>query len=247
MNDTIIEVKNLAASFGKNDVLKDVSFSVFSNEITVILGTSGCGKTTVMKHLIGLYPIQKGQVTILGERIDLMKEDEFDKFKLNMGVLFQKGALLNSLTIMENISIALEQHSKLTPAMIEELVNVKLGLVGLLHTADYMPDQLSGGMLKRAALARAISLDPLLLFCDEPSAGLDPVTLAELDDLFLKLKKQLGINIILVTHEVASIKRLADRIIFLDQGRVIFEGPLQEGLESNIHQIKRFFKKDPSY
>jgi phospholipid/cholesterol/gamma-HCH transport system ATP-binding protein len=160
-----------------------------------------------------------------------------------MGVLFQKGALLNSLTVSENISIALEQHSKLTPEMIEELVRVKLGLVGLSHAWDYTPDQLSGGMLKRAALARAISLDPLLLFCDEPSAGLDPVTLADLDDLFLNLKKQLGITIILVTHEVASIKRLADRIIYLDSGRVIFEGTLEDGLNSRIPQISRFFRK----
>jgi phospholipid/cholesterol/gamma-HCH transport system ATP-binding protein len=243
MSNTIIEVKNLAVSFDKNIVLKDVTFSAFQNEITVILGTSGCGKTTVMKHLVGLYPIQKGEVTILDKRIDTMREEEFTKFKLNMGVLFQKGALLNSLTVSENISIALEQHSKLTPEMIEELVRVKLGLVGLSHAWDYTPDQLSGGMLKRAALARAISLDPLLLFCDEPSAGLDPVTLADLDDLFLNLKKQLGITIILVTHEVASIKRLADRIIYLDSGRVIFEGTLEDGLNSRIPQISRFFRK----
>jgi len=160
-----------------------------------------------------------------------------------MGVLFQKGALLNSLTIGENIAVALEQHSRLTPEMIEDLVRVKLKLVGLAHTYDYMPEQLSGGMLKRAALARAISMDPLLLFCDEPSAGLDPVTLADLDDLFLKLKKQLGISIVLVTHEVASIRRLADRIIYLDSGKVLFQGTIENALESKIPQIVKFFKK----
>ena len=243
MNKEIISVNNLAATFGKNKVLRDISFTAYENEITVILGTSGCGKTTVLKHLIGLYPVQQGEITILGKRIDGIDEDEFAKFKLNMGVLFQKGALLNSLTIEENIAVALEQHSKLTPQMIEDLVKVKLKLVGLSHTIDYFPEQLSGGMLKRAALARAISMDPLLLFCDEPSAGLDPVTLAELDDLFIKLKRQLGISIVLVTHEVASIKRLADRIIYLDNGKVLFQGPIDEALQSGVSQIVKFFKK----
>jgi len=243
MNKEIINVKNLAATFGKNKVLKDVSFTAYENEITVILGTSGCGKTTVLKHLIGLYPVEQGEITILDKRIDGIDEDEFARFKLNMGVLFQKGALLNSLTIEENIAIALEQHSNLTPDMIKDLVKVKLKLVGLTDAVDYFPEQLSGGMLKRAALARAISMDPFLLFCDEPSAGLDPVTLAGLDELFLKLKRQLGISIILVTHEVASIKRLAVRIIYLDNGKVLFQGSIDEALQSGISQIIKFFKK----
>lgn len=243
MKEEIIRVSNLAATFGKNRVLKDVSFTAYENEITVILGTSGCGKTTVLKHLIGLYPVQHGEITIMGKRIDGIDEDEFAKFRLNMGVLFQNGALLNSLTIEENVAVALEQHSKLTPKMISDLVRIKLKLVGLSKVIDYLPEQLSGGMLKRAALARAISMDPLLLFCDEPSAGLDPVTLSDLDDLFLKLKKQIGISIILVTHEVASIKRLADRIIFIDNGIVIFQGSIDEALQSGVHQIVKFFRK----
>jgi len=243
MKNEIIHVNGLAATFGKNKVLKDVSFSAYENEITVILGTSGCGKTTVLKHLIGLYPVQHGEITILGQRIDGIDEDEFTRFKMNLGVLFQKGALLNSLTVGENVAVALEQHSKLNTEMIDDLVKVKLKLVGLEHTIDYFPEQLSGGMLKRAALARAISMDPVLLFCDEPSAGLDPVTLADLDQLFLKLKKQLGITILLVTHEVASIKRLADRIIYLDAGKVLFEGSVEQALQSKIPQVIRFFNK----
>ncbi len=242
----IIRVDNLAATFGKRRVLKDISFSAYQSEITVILGTSGCGKTTLMKHLIGLYPVQHGEITILGERTDLMQAEEFSKFQLNMGVLFQNGALLNSLSVADNISIALEQHTKLNAQMIDDLVKVKLNLVGLSHAYDLEPEQLSGGMLKRAALARAISMDPPLLFCDEPSAGLDPVTLAGLDELFIKLKQQIGITIILVTHEVSSIKRLADRIIYLDKGKVLFEGSIEKALKCSVPQIVEFFEKASS-
>jgi len=241
MKKEIIRVDNLAATFGRRNVLKDISFSIYENEISVILGTSGCGKTTLMKHLVGLYPVQKGEITILGERTDLMDEEEFSKFQLNMGVLFQNGALLNSLSVADNISIALEQHSSLSKSLIQDIVKVKLNLVNLSHAYDLAPEQLSGGMLKRAALARAISMDPPLLFCDEPSAGLDPVTLSSLDELFLNLKKQIGITIILVTHEVASIKRLADRIIYLDKGKVLFEGSVNDALDCEIPQIVEFF------
>jgi phospholipid/cholesterol/gamma-HCH transport system ATP-binding protein len=246
MAKEIIRVDNLAATFGTRKVLKDISFSIYENEITVILGTSGCGKTTLMKHLVGLYPVQQGEITILGQRTDLMQEEEFSRFQLNMGVLFQNGALLNSLSVADNISIALEQHTNLNKKMIKDLVKVKLGLVNLSHAYDLSPEQLSGGMLKRAALARAISMDPPLLFCDEPSAGLDPVTLAGLDELFIKLKQQIGITIILVTHEVSSIKRLADRIIYLDRGKVLFEGPLENALNCGIPQIVEFFEKAAS-
>lgn len=241
MKTEIIKVENLEAAFDGKRVLKGVSFTAYQNEITVILGTSGCGKTTLMKHLIGLYKVELGRVYILGQRTDTMDEEEFEHFQLNMGVLFQNGALLNSLSVADNISIALEQHVKIPVDMIRDLVRVKLKLVGLSHAIDYLPDQLSGGMLKRAALARAIAMDPVLLFCDEPSAGLDPVTLNGLDQLFLQLKEQLGISIVLVTHEVSSIKRLADRIIYLEKGRVLFQGSLQDALDSNIPEIRNFF------
>lgn len=243
MKKPIIEVNNLAVSFNGNPVLKDITCTANAGEITVILGTSGCGKTTLMKHLIGLYPIQQGKITILGERTDKMDEEAFARFRLQMGVLFQHGALLNSLNIEENVGIALERHTNLSKRMIHDIVRVKLNLVGLSHAISYFPEQLSGGMLKRAGLARAISMDPKILFCDEPSAGLDPVTLAELDKLFLILKEQLGISIVLVTHEVASIKRLADKIIFLEKGHVLFEGSLNEAVNSGIAAIETFFNK----
>jgi phospholipid/cholesterol/gamma-HCH transport system ATP-binding protein len=203
----IIEVQNLSASFGKKRVLHDVSFSAWQNEITVILGSSGCGKTTVMKHLIGLYPVKRGNIKILGEnRIPLSEEYE-NELQLKMGVLFQNGALINSLTIAENIAIPLQQHTDLPDSIINDLIRVKLKLVELDHTQNLFPSELSGGMRKRAALARAIALDPPLLFCDEPSAGLDPVTLSSLDQLILNLRDQLGMTILLVTHEVSSIFR----------------------------------------
>jgi phospholipid/cholesterol/gamma-HCH transport system ATP-binding protein len=165
------------------------------------------------------------------------------QLRLKMGVLFQNGALLNSLTVAENIAIPLEQHTDLPEELIQRLIRIKLTLVGLEHAANLLPSQLSGGMRKRASLARALALDPPLLFCDEPSAGLDPVTLESLDTLILKLKNQLGMTIILVTHEVSSIFRLADRVIFLEEGKVSFQGALKQALEADIPAITNFFSK----
>jgi phospholipid/cholesterol/gamma-HCH transport system ATP-binding protein len=241
MQTKIIEVENLSVRFGNRTVLKNVSFSAYANQITIILGRSGCGKTTVLKHLIGLYPLRHGKITIMGTETGNLDETEQTRLSLKMGVLFQNGALLNSLTIAENVAIALEQHTDLSQEMIDKLVRLKLELVELGQALSLHPAEISGGMRKRAALARAIALDPPLLFCDEPSAGLDPVTLLALDNLILKLKNQLGMTIVLVTHEPASIFRLADRIIFLDEGRVLFEGELNAALKAGIPEIDHFF------
>jgi phospholipid/cholesterol/gamma-HCH transport system ATP-binding protein len=239
----IIEVQNLSAAFGEKEVLSDVSFSAYENQITIILGSSGCGKTTVMKHLIGLYPVKKGSVSVMGENRIPISEEYENEMQLKMGVLFQNGALLNSLTIGENIAIPLQQHTDLPDSIINDLVRVKLKLVELDDALNLFPSELSGGMRKRAALARAIALDPPLLFCDEPSAGLDPVTLSALDSLILNLRDQLGMTIVLVTHEVSSIFRLADRIVFLDNGKVAYEGDLTSALESGIPAVVDFFAK----
>ncbi len=243
MATEIIKVKNLSATFGQNKILDNISFTAYDNKITVILGKSGCGKTMVMKHLIGLYPVQEGEIQIMGKKLEANDEERMREILLKMGVLFQNGALMNSLTIAENVAIPLEQHTNLPIHMINDLVRVKLDLVELAQAGELLPSQLSGGMRKRAALARAISLDPPLLFCDEPSAGLDPVTLASLDSLILKLKEYLGMSIILITHEVSSISRLADRIVFIDKGTVIYEGNLKSALESGLPPIEDFFKK----
>jgi phospholipid/cholesterol/gamma-HCH transport system ATP-binding protein len=242
MEPKIIKVENLSARFGDRAILQKVSFSVYENQVTVILGKSGCGKTTVLKHLVGLYPVQEGGVSIMGVEIDRLDENEQKELFLKMGVLFQNGALLNSLTVAENVAIPLEQHTDLPPDIIRELVQLKLELVELGHAPHLYPGEISGGMKKRAALARSIALDPPMLFCDEPSAGLDPVTLYALDNLILKLKEQLGMTILLVTHETNSIFRLADRIVFMDDGRILFEGAMQEALRAGIPEIDHFFQ-----
>lgn len=242
-NSEIISVKNLRVSFAERTVLEDISFAIYPNQVTVILGSSGSGKTTILKHLIGLTPVQEGEVMVLGRNLSSIEEEQQENLYHKIGVFFQNGALLNSMTVAENVALPIEQHTNLSGKLLEQVVRLKLKLVNLQQAYDLYPSELSGGMLKRAALARAIALDPPLLFCDEPGAGLDPISLASLDELILDLKTQLGISVVLVTHEVASILRLADRIIFLDKGKVLFEGPLKKALNSKIELIDRFFHK----
>jgi len=241
--EKIIAVENLSTRLSNQDVLKKINFSAYKGEVTVILGGSGSGKTTLLKSMLGLFPAYEGKVNILGKSLFDLDEKELDELYLNLGVFYQEGALLNSLTVGENIALPLEQHSTLSPELIEYVVRMKLNLVNIEYTFDLYPSELSGGMLKRAALARAIVMDPPILFCDEPGAGLDPVSLDNLDQLILNLKKQLGMSIVMVTHEVSSILRIANRIVFLSDGKLLFEGPFQEALASEIPEIDEFFKK----
>jgi phospholipid/cholesterol/gamma-HCH transport system ATP-binding protein len=179
-------------------------------------------------------------------QIQDLDEDEFIQLRRKIGVLFQNGALLNSISIAENIAIPLEQHTGLSPELINYIVKLKLQLVGLENVLTAIPSELSGGMRKRAALARAIALDPIILFADEPGAGLDPVTLASLDHLLMFLKKNLGMTMIIVTHEVNSINRIADRIVFIHKGSVIFIGTPEEALNSELPEVKNFFNSSAS-
>jgi phospholipid/cholesterol/gamma-HCH transport system ATP-binding protein len=242
-NHRIIEVNGLSSILDEKLILSDVRFHVIQGEIAMILGSSGSGKTTILRHLLGLYPSSGNTVTVLGENPSQLDETEEKQFYQRLGVFYQNGALLNSYTVGENIALPLEQHTDLPDDLIEKIVKLKLHLVDLQGCYDMFPSQLSGGMLKRAALARAIIMDPPLLLCDEPGAGLDPVSLAKLDELILKLQHLLGITVLIITHNVSSILRLADRIIFLEQGMIIFEGSLSHALEASIPALQEFFNK----
>lgn len=243
MKNDIVQVRNLTSGYQDVAVLEEISMSAREGEITVILGSSGCGKTTLLKHLIRLYSPWSGTIRLFDQDITRMDETAFNRLLRKVGVLFQNGALLNSLTVSENVAIPLEQHTDLPADIINRLIRVKLDLVELGYAADRLPSELSGGMRKRAALARALALDPPLLFCDEPSAGLDPITTASLDSLILKLRDWLGVSVIMVSHDIASIMRVADQVVFLDKGRLLFEGPLSEVHHAGIEKIDEFFSK----
>jgi len=239
--EPIIQVENLIAKYGERTILDDISIDIYRGEVTVILGASGGGKTTFMKNIIRLIEPFSGSVKIFDEEVVAMEEQQFNQILRRIGMLFQNGALLNSIDIYENISIPLEQHTNLPLEIRQKIIRKKLSLVNLSHAIHLLPSELSGGMKKRAALARAIALDPEILFFDEPSAGLDPITSANLDELIIDLKQKLNITLIIVTHELASIYRIADRVIFLDKGKVVFHGCLDEVKGCGHPVVREFF------
>ncbi len=220
-DDVAVRIVDLVKVFGDRAVLDGVSFDVHRGETLVIMGGSGCGKSTLLRHMIGsLYPT-RGRVELLGQDIGLIDERAMDALRVRFGILFQSGALFNSMTVAENVALPLREHANLDDATIDIIVKMKLELVNLRAAADRMPSEISGGMKKRAGLARAIAMDPEVLFYDEPSAGLDPVTSAEIDMLIMDLTSKLGVTSVVVTHEMDSAFRIADRMVMLDQGKAL--------------------------
>lgn len=226
MNDTVIQVRDLTTGYDEEVILNNVSFDVHRGEIFIILGGSGCGKSTLLRHMVGLRQPYRGKVLIEGKDVVTAEGKEREGILRKFGVLFQSSALLSSMTLAENVALPLQEYTHLPRHMIDFLVRAKLGMVGLRGYEGYLPDQLSGGMKKRAGIARAIALDPEILFFDEPSAGLDPVTSSNLDDLIIQLNASLGTTMVVVTHELPSIYAIAHRVIMLDKGtkKIIAEG-----------------------
>ncbi len=244
----VILVEGLTARFGDNTILENVSFQVFQGEILVILGGSGCGKSTLLKHLIGLYQPAAGRVLIHGVDINMDDEAELSKLRMGFGVLYQSGALFGSMTVAENVALPLQEYTDLSPAMIHLIVKMKLGLVNLAGYENHLPEELSGGMKKRAGLARAMALDPTVLFFDEPSAGLDPVTSVELDILIKSLNAGMGTTMVIVTHELESIFNIARRVLMLDKDArgIIAEGDPHELKENSTDpRVVNFFNRLP--
>ena len=246
--EEIIVVEDLTVGYGDTAVLKDLNFSIARGKSLTILGPSGCGKSTLLKSLIGLLPPWKGRVRVAGEEIGTAQDPRvLNQVRRQAGVLFQSGALLGSLTVAENVSLPLEEFTDLPRNLIHEMVQLKLDLVNLGKYGHLMPAELSGGMRKRAGLARAMALDPKILFCDEPSAGLDPATSAEIDGLLIELTAVLGVTVVLVTHELGSIDNLADHCIMLDAEAkgIIARGSYEElKLKSQDPRVKAFFQRE---
>ncbi|MEE2971580.1 MAG: ABC transporter ATP-binding protein [Planctomycetota bacterium] len=257
-DNPIIQVRGLRKVFGEQVVLDGLDLDIRRGETLVVMGGSGCGKSTFLRMLIGSFPPTEGSISLLGHEIDQLNEEQLNEVRRKFGILFQSGALFQSMTLAQNVALPLEEHTDLDPTIIDIQVKIKLELVGLREHADKLPAQISGGMKKRAGLARALALDPQILFYDEPSAGLDPVTSAEIDQLIVDLTNKLGVTSVVVTHEMDSAFTIADRMVMLDKGRVLKIGTREEfddlrhvaddkvgDLSETDRLIRQFLRGDP--
>ena len=243
--ETVISIENLVTHYGDRKILDQVNLTVRRGEILVIMGGSGSGKSTLLRHLLGLRKPTSGSIHILGKDIARISTREMYALRRKMGVAFQGGALLGSLTLAGNVELPLREHTDLDDNTIRIMSRLKLELMNLAGFEDLMPSELSGGMVKRAALARAVVMDPKLLFFDEPSAGLDPVVSVELDELILKLRDALNMTIVVVTHELESAITIADRIAIVDQGKIAITGTIEEVRQSDNQRVQDLLNRRP--
>ncbi|MDA8163863.1 MAG: ATP-binding cassette domain-containing protein [Desulfobacteraceae bacterium] len=241
----ILEVEDLAIGYGGEPLMEHLNFTVSKGEIFTILGPSGCGKTTLLRTLIGLLPPLAGKIRIAGEEFGPeMEREALDRLHRSFGVVFQEGALVSGLDLKANVALPLEEFTSLPRQIIDEIVRLKLDMVRLSEAIYQAPSDLSGGQLKRAGLARAIANDPLILFCDEPTSGLDPATATEIDRLLLVLRKLMGITIVSISHELASIENYADQCIMLDRhAGIIARGTLAELKQADDDRVQSFFRR----
>jgi phospholipid/cholesterol/gamma-HCH transport system ATP-binding protein len=239
----LIKVKNVTTVFGEKVVHDGLSLHVNEGEIYGLLGPSGCGKTTLLREMVMLQEFSGGSIEILGKKIENINEKEAQELRRKWGVLFQFGALFSSLTLAENIALALREYSNLSEAMIEEIVAFKLDLVGLKPRDAFLyPSEISGGMRKKAGIARALAMDPKLLFLDEPTSGLDPISAREFDELILQLRSMLGLTMVIVTHDLHSIYHTLDRMAIIDNKKIAYEGSLEEVTSVKNDFIQTFFR-----
>jgi len=242
---TVLEVEGLVTHYGKRRILDGVDMTVAAGEIRVIMGGSGSGKSTLLRHMLGLHKPTAGSIRLLGQDITKLRGLALKKIKTQMGVSFQGGALFTSMSVGDNVAFPLREHTALDENTVRIMSRLKLEVVNRGGFQDLMPSQLSGGMIKRAALARAVVMDPKLLFFDEPSAGLDPVVSAELDELILKLRDAMRMSIVVVTHELDSAFKIADKITVLDGGRVLITGSVPEVRASPIERVQDLLNRRP--
>ena len=241
----VIEVENLVTHYGDRMILKGVTMDVRENEIMVIMGGSGSGKSTLLRHLMALESHTSGIMKILGRDINKLSAMEMFDLRKKLGVAFQGGALFSSMTVGENIMLPLYEHTDLDRMTMEIMARMKLEVVNLAGFENLMPSELSGGMIKRAAFARAIIMDPKILFCDEPSAGLDPVVSSALDELILNMRDAMGMSVVVVTHELESAFKIADRVTILDRGEILIVGTVDEIRQSKSARVQNLLNRVP--